>query len=90
MFRLNLDVRIGTRFKIVLDGITGHMVQGGKGGMRSPRVGVVPARKSLRPTAYAIRAQEQQKARNQEKGLNPSPKVDTSPNTRFRTERRRR
>ena len=44
MFRLNLDVRIGTRFKIVLDGITGHMVQGGKGGMRSPRVGVVPAK----------------------------------------------
>jgi hypothetical protein len=60
MFRLKLDALNATRSKNALEGITGHSVQVGKGGMRSPRFGTVLARKSLRPTACAIRAPEQE------------------------------
>jgi hypothetical protein len=65
---------MGTRFESALNGITGHSVRGGEGRYRTPRFGSVPARKSLRPTAYAIRAPEQERARNQENGGNPLPK----------------
>ena len=47
--------------------ITGHSLRVREEVVPVRRFGVVPTRKSLRPTAYAIRASEQQEARRQHK-----------------------
>jgi hypothetical protein len=89
MFRQNLDASIGTRFKILLDGLLDTRSRA-EGGVRGARVRFCFDAQTT--SAYGLRDSrvETDKGKKPGKGAESITKLDTPPKTRFRTARRRR